>query len=266
MPKPPFDRPASPDPARRGAGGPRRTASDPFHGVLLVDKPAGPTSHDVVDAVRRGFGIRKVGHCGTLDPLATGLLILVLGKATRLAQYLIGDDKEYRGHLVLGISTDSQDAQGEIVDRRPIDSVTEERVAEVFARFQGDILQTPPMVSAIKKGGKPLYKLARKGKSVEREPRLVHIYELLLEGFDPPRVAFSVRCSKGTYVRTLCADIGESLGCGAHLGGLRRIRSGSFDVEEAAAFEEILRMDRAALAERVIPAAEVMLRIRHEES
>lgn len=233
----------------------------PFDGILLVDKPSGPTSHDIVDAVRGTFGFRKVGHCGTLDPLATGLLVLVIGKATRLSQYLIGDDKGYYGHMVLGVRTDSQDADGKVTGRDDPSSVTREDVESAFDRFRGDILQVPPMVSAIKQGGRPLYKLARKGKSVEREARLIHIYELRLIGFESPRVDFSVRCGKGTYVRTLCADVGDALGCGAHLGGLRRASSGAFSVEQSVSFPELLRFSRTEIQQRIIPAAEVATRL-----
>ena len=150
----------------------------PFDGVLLVDKPAGMTSHDVVDRVRRRFGFKKVGHCGTLDPAATGLLILVLERATRLQDRLMSVDKTYEGTMLLGISTDSQDVDGEVIAEKPIPPLTENDIEKAFAKFRGDIQQVPPMVSAVKHQGTPLYKLARKGKTVERESRLVHIYEL----------------------------------------------------------------------------------------
>lgn len=259
MPKPPSG---------RSSRGYQRQGPElgPFDGILLVDKPSGPTSHDIVDAVRGAFGLHKVGHCGTLDPLATGLLVLVLGKATRLSQYLIGDDKGYCGHMILGARTDSQDADGEIIDRADPSGVTREAVESAFERFRGDIFQVPPMVSAIKRGGRPLYKLARRGESVDREPRLVHVYELRMIDFATPRVDFEVRCGKGTYVRTLCADIGDVLECGAHLGGLRRTSSGVFSIGQSVSFPELLRFSRTEIQARIIPAAEVALRLQRQRS
>jgi tRNA pseudouridine55 synthase len=225
----------------------------PFDGVLLVDKPAGPTSHDVVDRVRRQFGFNKVGHCGTLDPAATGLLILVLERATKLQDRLMSDDKAYEGTMRLGISTDSQDVDGQIIAEKPVPALAAEDVERVFARFRGDIQQVPPMVSAVKHQGTPLYKLARKGKTVEREPRLVHIYDLRVLQLDLPRIKFRAVCTKGTYVRTLCSDIGDALGCGAHLFELRRTRSGKFDVKDAHRLDEILKWNREQLKEFIIP-------------
>ena len=226
-------------------------------GLLLVDKPSGPTSHDVVAAMRRHLRFKKVGHGGTLDPLATGLLILLLGRGTKLSNYVMGSDKTYEGALQLGVSTDSQDADGQVVAERDIAGVTEEAVREEMARRTGDLLQTPPMVSAIKKDGVPLYKLARKGKTVERDPRLVHIYAFTLLEFAPPTVRFRVACTKGTYVRTLAHDIGEALGCGAHLSALRRTRSGAFSVDDALPLDRLLEMPADALIDRVIPPHEV---------
>ena len=202
-------------------------------GILLVDKPQGPTSHDMVDAIRRKFGIKSVGHCGTLDPMATGLLIIVVGKATRLSERLMGEDKEYEGTLTLGVTTDSQDAEGEKLSEKEVPSLTEEEIREIFHQFKGDILQIPPMVSAKKIGGVPLYKLARKGKEVERKPRLVHIYRIEILRFALPEVDFRVMCTKGTYIRTICYDVGEKIGCGGHLSRLRRTQSGQFRVENA---------------------------------
>jgi tRNA pseudouridine55 synthase len=225
----------------------------PFDGVLLVDKPAGLTSHDVVDRVRRHFGFKKVGHCGTLDPAATGLLILVIERATKLQDRLMSDDKTYEGTMLLGVSTDSQDADGKVIAERPVPPLTEEDIDRVFARFRGDLQQVPPMVSAIKHQGTPLYKLARKGKTVEREPRLVHIYDLRVLGLELPRVRLRVTCTKGTYVRTLCSDVGDVLGCGAHLYELRRMRSGDFDVKDAHSLETILEQTREELQASIIP-------------
>jgi len=225
----------------------------PFDGVLLVDKPPGLTSHDVVDRIRRQFGFKKVGHCGTLDPAATGLLVIVLERATKLQDHLMADDKTYEGTMLFGVVTDSQDADGEIIAEKPVPPLTAEDIERVFAKFRGDLQQIPPMVSALKYKGQPLYKLARKGKTVEREPRAVHIYDLRPLKLDLPRVEFRVTCTKGTYVRTLCADIGEVLGCGAHLAGLRRLRSGELDVQNARPIDELLKMRHEELQAVIIP-------------
>jgi tRNA pseudouridine55 synthase len=224
----------------------------PFDGVLLVDKPPRLTSHDVVDRIRRHFGFNKVGHCGTLDPLATGLLLIVLERATKLQDRLMSDDKVYEGTMRLGIATDSQDADGEVVAEKPVPALTAEDIEKVLTRFRGDIQQIPPMVSAIKHQGQPLYKLARKGKTVEREPRTIHIYDLRVLGMTLPEVQFRCACTKGTYVRTLCADIGEQLGCGAHLASLRRTRSGDFDVANARPLDELLKMSRTQLQPHIV--------------
>jgi tRNA pseudouridine55 synthase len=225
----------------------------PFDGVLLIDKPAGMTSHDVVDRVRRHFGFKKVGHCGTLDPAATGLLILVLERATKLQDRLMSDDKAYEGTMILGVSTDSQDADGKIIAEKPVPSLTAEDIEEVLAKFRGDIQQIPPMVSAVKHQGTPLYKLARKGKTVEREPRLIHIYDFRVLALELPRITFRIACTKGTYVRTICSDIGDLLGCGAHLNGLRRTRSGKFDVSEAHQLKTVLTQTHEELKSLIIP-------------
>jgi tRNA pseudouridine55 synthase len=225
----------------------------PFDGVLLVDKPVGLTSHDVVDRVRRRFGFRKVGHCGTLDPAASGLLVLVLERATKLQNNLMADDKTYEGTMLLGVATDSHDADGAVIAEKPVPALAAGDIERVFEKFRGDIQQVPPMISAVKHKGQPLYKLARKGKTVERQPRLVHIYDLRLLGLELPRVHLRCACSKGTYVRTLCHDIGEALGCGAHLAGLRRTRSGAFDVKDARPLDELLSLTRPQLTALIIP-------------
>src|SRR5271167_2466045 len=225
----------------------------PFDGVLLVDKPSGMTSHDVVDRVRRQFGFKKVGHCGTLDPSATGLLILVIERATKLQDRLMSDDKAYEGTMLLGVSTDSQDADGAIVAEKPVPPLTAADIEQAFAKFRGDIQQVPPMVSALKHQGTPLYKLARRGQTVEREPRPVHIYDLRALGIELPRIQFRVACTKGTYVRTLCSDIGDLLGCGAHLHDLRRTQSGKFDVSEAHTLDDVLNQTREQLKTYIIP-------------
>jgi tRNA pseudouridine55 synthase len=222
-------------------------------GAILVDKPAGPTSHDVVDAIRRRFGIKKVGHCGTLDPNATGLLIIVLGRGTKLSERLMGDDKVYEGTIKFGETTDSYDSDGELTASLPVPPLTLDQLNEETATFVGDIMQVPPMVSAIKKDGVPLYKLARKGIEVEREPRLIHIYNFRFTEYTEPFGKCRVACTKGTYVRSLAHDLGQKLGCGAHLTALRRSASGKFDVADALPLDAILQMSAAQLEKRVIP-------------
>ncbi|HVF72641.1 MAG TPA: tRNA pseudouridine(55) synthase TruB, partial [Chthoniobacterales bacterium] len=201
-------------------------------GVLLVDKAAGMTSHDVVAIVRRQLQMKKVGHCGTLDPIATGLLLLTLGRGTKIQDLLMSEDKEYSGTMLLGATTDTQDSAGTITQERPVPSLDEPAIRAAFDKYAGDFYQMPPMVSAIKQGGVPLYKLARQGKVVEREPRLVHVYRYSIDNIRVPEIDFTVACSKGFYVRTYAHDIGEALGCGAHLKSLRRTRSGRFDVSK----------------------------------
>ena len=198
-------------------------AFDSFDGAVLIDKPCGPTSHDVVDAIRRKFRIKKVGHCGTLDPNATGLLIIVLGKGTKLSEKLMGGDKVYEGTMKFGETTASYDADGELVAFLPVPPMTLDELNEAAATFQGDQMQMPPMVSAIKVGGVPLYKLARKGIEVERKPRLVRIYSFRFAAYEEPIGQFRIGCTKGTYVRSIAHDIGQKLGCGAHLKTLRRL-------------------------------------------
>jgi tRNA pseudouridine55 synthase len=226
---------------------------DPFDGALLIDKPSGPTSHDIVDALRRHLGLKKVGHAGTLDPNATGLLILLLGRATKLSEKLMGGDKIYEGTGKLGEVTNSYDADGELVSSLPVPPVTLEELNEWAGSFVGDLLQVPPMVSAVKKEGVPLYKLARKGVEVERKPKLVHVFSFRFDKYDEPIGAFRVACTKGTYVRSLVHELGQKIGCGAHLVNLRRLASGSFNVAEALPFEEALRLSSKHLQSRVIP-------------
>jgi tRNA pseudouridine55 synthase len=220
-------------------------------GVLLVDKASGMTSHDVVAIVRRRLQIKKVGHCGTLDPIATGLLLLTLGRGTKIQDLLMSEDKEYSGTMVLGVSTDTQDRTGAVVQERPVPILDEATVRAAFAKYAGDFYQLPPMVSAIKQSGVPLYKLARQGKVVEREPRLVHAYRYSIDRIAPPEIDFTVVCSKGFYVRTYAHDIGETLGCGAHLNSLRRTKSGRFSVNGAVTVEEL----------KTAPPEEIIVRI-----
>ncbi|MBL7078010.1 MAG: tRNA pseudouridine(55) synthase TruB [Kiritimatiellae bacterium] len=222
-------------------------------GILLVDKPAGPTSHDIVHAIRKRFGIRKVGHGGTLDPQATGLLVILLGKGTKLSSYFMTGDKAYEGTMTLGIETNTQDADGEVTREGDASGVTHEQVAEAMRRYVGDMMQTPPMVSAVKVKGVPLYKSARKGQTVEREARLIHIYRFDIVDVQLPNITFQVDCTKGTYVRTLCADVGADLSCGAHLSALRRTGAGKLKLEDTTAFDAIMEMDEAALKKIVLP-------------
>ena len=222
-------------------------------GALLIDKPSGLTSHDVVDLIRRNFQIKKVGHCGTLDPAATGLLIIVLGRGTKLSEKLMSDDKVYEGTIKFGESTDSYDADGELTGSLPVPPLTVEELNEAAVSFTGDQMQMPPMVSAVKKGGVPLYKLARKGIEVEREPRRIHIYNFKFSGYQEPIGTFSLACTKGTYVRSIAHELGQKLGCGAHLASLRRSVSGKFDVADAIELDAVLKLSQTQLEQRVIP-------------
>ena len=229
------------------------TQFDALDGALLIDKPSGPTSHDVVDAIRDQFRIKKVGHCGTLDPAATGLLIIVLGRGTKLSEKLMSDDKVYEGTMKFGETTDSYDADGKLVMSLPVPPLTLDQLNGEAAAFIGDLMQTPPMVSAIKVGGVPLYKLARQGIEVERKPRLIHIYNFRFTDYRAPLGRCRIACTKGTYVRSLAHDLGQKIGCGAHLATLRRTAAGKFDVADAIQLEDVLKLSAAELEKRVIP-------------
>lgn len=226
-------------------------------GVLLVDKAPGMTSHDVVAVTRRSLNTKKVGHCGTLDPMATGLLIVVVGKATKIQDLLMAEDKEYEGTIRLGATTSTQDKEGEILEEKPVPALTREQIDEAFNAFRGDFYQLPPMVSAIKKDGVPLYKLARQGKEIEREPRLVHVFHHMITRLEVPEIDFRVLCSKGFYVRTYAHDIGQKLGCGAHLSALRRTRSGKFDLSRAVTFQQLKEGPAEDLKNALISLPEV---------
>jgi tRNA pseudouridine55 synthase len=227
-----------------------------MEGVLLVDKPRGLTSHDVVYRLRRKLSMKKIGHAGTLDPMATGLLIMLIGKATRISQYLISVDKVYEGEATLGVVTDSQDAEGEVMETRPVPELTEAQVREAMKGFLGDQYQTPPMHSAIKIGGVPLYKMARKGEEVEREPRFIRVVSFELISFTPPKLTFTLHCTKGTYVRTIAHDLGQKLGCGAHLSALRRTGSGKFNLSQGVTLDQIETMSLPEIEKRLIPVYE----------
>ncbi len=215
------------------------------------------TSHDVVALVRRKLQIRRVGHCGTLDPIATGLLLITVGRGTKVQDLLMSEDKEYVGTFVLGVTTDTQDRQGKVIQQRPVPEIDENRIRAAFEKFRGDFYQMPPMVSAKKHGGVPLYKLARQGKVVEREPRLVHVYRYTIDRVALPEIDFSVVCSKGFYVRTYVHDIGEELGCGAHLKSLRRTKSGRFNVAQAISVDQIKSAPREEVLSHLLTLPEV---------
>lgn len=227
-------------------------------GLLLVDKPAGISSHDVVYKIRRFFQFEKVGHGGTLDPGATGLLVLLIGKGTKISDQVMGGDKIYTGTFRLGRVTSTQDKEGEILEERPTDAITVDAVETAMQALTGDQYQLPPMVSAIKCNGVPLYKLARKGADVERKQRFIHVYRFRRTGGELPDVDFNVCCTKGTYVRTLAHDVGQALGCGAYLTALRREGSGPLDIADALPLAALLELPRAELEKRVIPSADYL--------
>lgn len=232
--------------------------------VLIVDKGPEMTSHDVVDRVRRLAGHRRVGHAGTLDPDATGVLVILIGRATKLSSALAGDDKVYRGDVVLGIETDTLDASGRRVAEKAVKAVDRAELARVFSSFTGRIMQTPPIVSAIKVRGTPLYKLARRNMDTDIKPpmrevtiRRLTLLEVTQEDTPHPIVRFEVECSKGTYVRSLAADIGRALGCGGHLDKLVRLRSGRFTIEQAHSLDELEGLAKAGRLEEALLQVEV---------
>lgn len=209
-------------------------------GILNIDKPLGLTSHDVVGRVRRVAGQKRVGHTGTLDPLATGVLVVCLGRATRLVEYVMGQPKTYEAAVRLGQSTATYDAEGPVTTERPLPpALTAAQLDAALAPFRGNILQLPPMYSAIKKNGQPLYKLARQGQEIEREPRPVTIYALTVAAWEPPTLTLRIQCSAGTYIRSLAHDLGEVLGCGGHLTALRRTAVGPFTAAQAIPLEAL---------------------------
>ena len=223
-----------------------------MEGILLVDKPGDHTSHDVIARLRGKLKMKRIGHAGTLDPMATGLLIVLVGKATRVSQYLVSLDKEYEGTVELGKVTDTQDADGEMMETRPVPPLTEAEIRGALQGFLGDQYQLPPMYSAIKIGGVPLYKSARKGEEVEREPRFIRVNTWDLTGLALPRFDFRLRCTKGTYVRTLAHDLGQKLGCGAHLAALRRTATDRFHVSQALTLDQIQALTLPEIEKRLI--------------
>lgn len=221
-------------------------------GVLLLDKPQGLSSNAVLQRVKKLYNAEKAGHSGTLDPLATGLLPILLGEATKFGSGLLDSDKSYEAELRLGVRTSTGDAEGEVLATRPV-NVDAAAFEQAAARFRGPIQQVPPMHSALKRDGKALYEYARAGQTVERKPRAVIIHELVLESFEAARALIRVRCSKGTYIRTLAEDIGEMLGCGAHLAALRRTGAGSFSLDRAVSLAALEEMDEAARDACLLP-------------
>jgi tRNA pseudouridine55 synthase len=229
----------------------------PYDGVLLIDKGPGMTSHDVVAIVRNRLETQKVGHCGTLDPFATGLLLVVIGRGTKIQDLLMSEDKEYVGTMKLGEVTDTQDRDGEILESHEVGVLDRAVICDAFAKFHGDFYQTPPMVSAIKKDGVPLYKLAREGKVVDREPRFVHVYAHEIREVRPQEIDFRVICSKGFYVRTYAHEIGKELGCGAHLASLRRTKSGRFTVEGALTIQALKTGSKETIANQIVSLPDI---------
>ncbi|MDR2776713.1 MAG: tRNA pseudouridine(55) synthase TruB [Puniceicoccales bacterium] len=227
-------------------------------GVLLVDKPRGITSHDVIARLRRLLGVKKIGHVGTLDPMATGLLIVLIGRTTKISQYLVDLSKGYKGTMKLGISTDSHDMEGKILESHDVKGVSLKGLKNLADEFLGDQYQMPPMFSAKKVNGQKLYKLARKGKTVDREPQFIRISAFKIDNLRNDEVDFFVQCSKGTYVRTLVNDFGERLKCGAHLSQLCRTTIGDFSINDALTMEEISQTPIFELSKRLIPAYDVV--------
>ncbi|MBI5947178.1 MAG: tRNA pseudouridine(55) synthase TruB [Chloroflexi bacterium] len=226
-------------------------------GILLVDKPAGWTSHDAVAKLRRLTGQRRIGHTGTLDPMATGLLVVCLGRATRLVEYMAGHDKRYTGEITLGVSTDTDDAEGTVTAERPVPQFSDDDLADLARPFTGTILQRPPAYSAVKVAGKRAYAVARAGGAVELAERPVLVRVLRLNHVAPGKLGVDVDCGAGTYIRSLARDIGEAAGCGAHLSGLRRVRAGWFTIDRALTLDDVARLvDSGELGEALLPADE----------
>jgi len=228
-------------------------------GVLVIDKPVGLTSHDIVQVIRRGTGIRRAGHTGTLDPRASGVLVVLLGPAVRLSEYVSASDKRYQATVRLGSSTDTYDAEGRVTSSAPVGNITEEQFEETLDKFVGEIEQVPPPYSAIKVQGRKAYEMAREGEEIELEPRKIKVYSLELLEWAPPEAVIDVFCSSGTYVRSLANDLGNALGCGAHLVGLRRTKSGRFTLRDAV---PLRRLQESFIAgdwyKYLIPAAEAL--------
>ena len=225
-------------------------------GFLLVDKPSGITSSKLVQVIKKTFSLNKIGHTGTLDPLATGLMVLCVGQATKFSQFLLVKDKSYRVSIKLGVATDTFDAEGLVTSEKDVNHVTRELIEASLTNFQGEIEQIPPMHSAIKKNGVPLYKMARRGLKVDLEPRKARIHEIEILGFDGKFLDLKVCCSKGTYIRTIAADLGDVLGCGAHVAELRRLSVGTYDEKDMLTFDELVKLENTdGLADHLLPIA-----------
>lgn len=228
-------------------------------GVLVVDKPIGLTSHDVVQVIRKGTNIRRAGHTGTLDPRASGVLVVLIGPAVRLSEYVSASDKRYQAIVRLGATTDTYDADGTITSSRPVEHITEEQFAEALEQFVGEIEQVPPPYSAVKVKGRKAYEMARQGEEVDLAPRKIKVYNLELLEWAPPEAVIDVYCSSGTYVRSLAYDVGEVLGCGAHLVGLRRTKSGRFTLRDAVPLRKLREaFETGTWYQYLIPAAEAL--------
>jgi tRNA pseudouridine55 synthase len=232
--------------------------NDTMSGVLVVDKPVGMTSHEVVQIIRRGTNIRRAGHTGTLDPRASGVLVILIGPAVRLSEYVSASDKRYQAVIRLGANTDTYDSDGKVTSTNPLE-VTEEQFETELKKFIGEITQTPPPYSAIKMQGRPAYEMAREGEEVEMQPRIINVYSLDVLEWAPPEVTVDVHCSSGTYVRSLAFELGEKLGCGAMLTGLRRTKSGRFTLKDAVPLRKLIEsFDNNSWYKFVIPAAEAL--------
>ncbi|MEO0367981.1 MAG: tRNA pseudouridine(55) synthase TruB [Pseudomonadota bacterium] len=235
-----------------------RSPKRDLHGVLLLDKPTGMTSNAALQRVKYLYNAKKAGHTGSLDPLATGLLPICFGQATKVSEYWLAGDKKYQCRIKLGITTDTLDADGEIQERRTV-NVTDQSLESALSEFRGEILQTPPMYSALKRQGQPLYKLARQGIEVEREPRVMVVHKLSASLVDADTVDLSVHCSSGFYIRSLAQDLGQRLGCGAHVVSLRRTAKQYLEVTAAVSLDDLMRLDDPSRDERLLPI-ESMLR------
>ncbi len=236
----------------------RSNLANAVSGVLVVDKPVGMTSHDVVQQVRAGTRIRRAGHTGTLDPRASGVLVVLIGPAVRLSEYVSTSDKRYQAVLRFGMTTSTYDTEGEITSRAPVD-ISYEELEETLGTFVGEFEQTPPIYSAIKVGGRKAYDIARDGETVELEPRLITVHSIELLDWDPPEAVIDVHCSSGTYIRSLASDLGEKLGCGATLVGLRRTRNGQFALRDAVSLSKLQdAFNNGDWYKYLIPAAEAL--------
>jgi tRNA pseudouridine55 synthase len=229
---------------------------------MVIDKPAGLTSHDVVARLRRLLGCRKIGHTGTLDPFATGVLPIAVGEGTKAIQFLDEATKEYQATMRLGAATDTQDLTGKTIAENDWSLITEDKIREVFAGFTGRMTQIPPMFSALKSGGVPLYKLARKGETIERQGRLIEIESLVIDSIELPDITFTIHCSRGTYVRTVASDLGDLLGTGAHLRALRRVASGSFSLAAAVTLDLLAGLPSEKVSDLIVPVRVALAQLR----